>query len=58
MAGRGVLTVIRVGFLGRVERVPVTPAKGLPAYGYRPTLLCPDEGAPAAAARAERQPGA
>ena len=53
MAGRGVLTVNRVGFLGGVERVLVTLAAGLPDCGYHPTLLCPDEGALAAAARAE-----
>ena len=46
-----VLYVNRVGFLGGVERVVITLARGMIDLGYRPLLACPDNGELAAMAR-------
>jgi glycosyltransferase involved in cell wall biosynthesis len=48
-----VLYVNRVGFLGGVERVLITLAAGVEDFGYKPLLVCPENGELAAAARAE-----
>ncbi len=50
---RRVLMVNRVGYLGGVERIVLTLADSLDAFGWRPVLACPDDGPLAEAARAQ-----
>ncbi len=49
-ARKKVLVVNRVGFLGGVERIILTLADGLEAFGWQPTLACPADGPLALAA--------
>ena len=48
---RRVLVVNRVGYLGGVERIILTLAASLDAFGWQPVLACPDGGPLADAAR-------
>ena len=48
---RRVLVVNRVGYLGGVERIILTLAASLDAFGWHPVLACPDGGPLAQAAR-------
>lgn len=48
---RRALIVNRVGHIGGVERTILTLTEGMSAYGWQPTLACPDDGDLAAAAR-------
>ena len=50
---RRVLVVNRVAFLGGVERIILTLAAGMQAYGWDMILACPKEGALPDAARAQ-----
>ncbi len=50
---RRVLVVNRVGYLGGVERIILTLADSLDAFGWHPVLACPDDGPLAQAARAQ-----
>lgn len=43
-AGRRVLHVSRVGFVGGAERVMLTLTAGLGSYGYEPAIACPGGG--------------